>query len=242
MLVAKVAVFLQGLVDDFLKLWRHLWIEAHGSNGRAIEDGIENQAGAFAAKWQGTSGHLVKNHPERKKVGSRIKRLGPDLFWGHVGDRAESCAWAGEMFRIEAQSGEDVGGSRGFMGSRDFCEAKIEDFRVAAFGNEEIGWLEIAVNDALGVCSIESVGDFYANIEKLLQVKRPATQQMLESGPFEEFHGDERTPFEIANFVDSANVGMVQSGSSPGFTAESFEGLGIACEIFRKKLEGNEPP
>jgi hypothetical protein len=49
---------------------------------------------------------------------------------------------------------------------------------VAAFGNEEIARLEIAVNDALGVGSIESVGDFYANIEKLLSPKPVASEKV----------------------------------------------------------------
>src|SRR5215469_186371 len=62
---------------------------------------------------------------------------------------------------------------------------------------------------------------------------------MFKSGTFKKFHRDKGTPIKIADFVDGADVGMVQSGSSTGFTSESLEGLGVSRQLIRKKLEGN---
>src|ERR1700674_4225832 len=113
---------------------------------------------------------------------------------------------------------------------------------MAAFGHEEIGRLDVTVNDALRVGSVKRICDLYTKVEKLLRIKRAAVQQMFERGPVKKLHSDEGTPLEIADFVDGANVGMVESRSSSSFTAESFEGLGITCEFIGKKLECNEPP
>src|SRR5215475_4572806 len=62
---------------------------------------------------------------------------------------------------------------------------------------------------------------------------------MFKSGSFKKFHRNKRTPIKIADFVDGADVGMVQSRSSAGFTAESLKGLGVSRQLIRKKLEGN---
>jgi hypothetical protein len=87
-------------------------IEADRIGGSALEDGIENHTGAIAMKWQGTCGHLVKNHTEREKVGTCVESLRTDLFRRHVGNSAKSCARTGEMFRVKTESGKSVGGAR----------------------------------------------------------------------------------------------------------------------------------
>jgi len=42
------------------------------------------------------------------------------------------------------------------------------------------------------------------------------------------------------NFVNGADIGMVQSGSGAGFTAKTLEGLGVVRDIVGQKLEGDE--
>jgi len=135
------------------------------------------------------------------------------------------------MFGIDCKGGEGFAGPRHFLRSRDFCQSKIENFRVPAFGNEEICRLDVAVNDALRMGSIQRIGDLYADVEKLLRLKRPAAQSVFESGPLKKFHGDEATPLAIPDFVDGADIGMVQCRRGPGFTVESLQGLRITCEL-----------
>src|SRR5437660_10079076 len=44
----------------------------------------------------------------------------------------------------------------------------------------------------------------------------------------------------FVDFVDCADVGMVQSGSGFGLTLETAESLGIFSYIVREELQGNE--
>ncbi len=63
---------------------------------------------------------------------------------------------------------------------------------------------------------------------------------MFEGGAVEELHGDVAAAFVLANFVDGADVGMVESGGGAGFTAKTFEGLRVAGQVFGKKFQGDE--
>ena len=44
----------------------------------------------------------------------------------------------------------------------------------------------------------------------------------------------------LANFVDGADVGMVESGGGAGFTAETFQGLRVLRDVVGKKLQGDK--
>jgi hypothetical protein len=69
------------------------------------------------------------------------------------------------------------------MRNRDFGEAEIEDFGMVTLGDEEIGWLDITMNDAVRVGCIKSVGDLYADIEELLGFERVTIELPLPSIP-----------------------------------------------------------
>src|SRR5215471_3927311 len=50
-------------------------------------------------------------------------------------------------------------------------------------------------------------------------------------------HGDECMPMLIINFVEGADVGMIQSRSGFGFTAESLKSLRILGNLLRQELQ-----
>jgi hypothetical protein len=62
---------------------------------------------------------------------------------------------------------------------------------------------------------------------------------MLERLAFEILHGDEEAAAIFGDFVNRANVGMIQRGSGAGFTAKTLEGRGVFGNVVREKLEGN---
>ena len=57
---------------------------------------------------------------------------------------------------------------------------------------------------------------------------------------FEKFHDDEGRPSVLADVVNGADVGMVQSRGGAGFPAETFEGLRIVRDIVGQELQRDE--
>ena len=49
-----------------------------------------------------------------------------------------------------------------------------------------------------------------------------------------------RWPFVLADFVDRADVGMVQGRGGAGFAAKALQGLRILGGVVGKKLQGDE--
>ncbi len=60
---------------------------------------------------------------------------------------------------------------------------------------------------------------------------------MLQRDPVQILHGDKRLAVLFANVVEGANVGVIQSGCGLGFALEAGQGLGVAGNFLRQKLE-----
>ena len=119
---------------------------------------------------------------------------------------------------------------RKFFGKK-LGEAEIEDFGLAAFGDEYIGRLDVAMNDASSVCNIKGVGNLNSEIEDVLDGERLALDMLTESFTVDEFHDDERTMILFPNVVDGAYAGMIESGSGVGFAAETLQSVGILIQV-----------
>src|SRR5947209_20273124 len=95
------------------------------------------------------------------------------------------------------------------------------------------------MDDSLRVCSLESIGDLDAQIEHRLDLHRLAGDPVPECLPLQQFHGDEGSPIGLVDFVNGADVGVVQGGSSFGLPLKTAESLCIVCEFVGKKLQGD---
>src|SRR5580704_8269194 len=101
-LVAKIAILLEGLGDDAFEFGWQIGIEAGGRWEGAIEDRVEDEARGIAAEGQRAGSHFVEHGAEGKEVGARIEFLAANLLWGHVGDGTERAAGAGELVLVES--------------------------------------------------------------------------------------------------------------------------------------------
>ena len=63
---------------------------------------------------------------------------------------------------------------------------------------------------------------------------------MLKGHAFEKFHRDEGLTVVLADFIDRADVGMVQRRSRAGFPPETFKRVGIAGHVSGKELKGDK--
>ena len=65
---------------------------------------------------------------------------------------------------------------------------------------------------------------------------------VLEGLPFQKLHGDERSPVAFADFVNGANVGVVEGGGGAGLALEAFQGLTVFRKLVRQEFQGDEAP
>src|SRR6267378_7849378 len=241
MLIAKVGVFFQGLVDDVFETGRQVWIETHRRQRRFVKNRIEHGRRRFPAKGKLSGGHLVKHDAEREEIGARIQILAESLFGGHVGNGAKRGARTGEVLVTCLDCGQrsvDMGQCAFVNGL--LSEAEIKDFGVGSPGDENIGGLNVAVNDPFGVGSIQGIGDFDANGNHGVQFHGPARDDELEGRAVEKLHSDETLAVVLADFINGANVGVVQSGSGASFAAETLESMRVTDQIVGEEFESDK--
>src|SRR4051794_17335995 len=101
--------------------------------------------------------------------------------------------------------------------SRQLGQAEIQNLRLPAFGDENVSRLNIAMNNALAVSGIESVGHLSRQFKQLLKGNRAACQTLFQGLSSHEFHGDEAVAVLLGNIVNSANIGVIEGGGGPCF-------------------------
>ncbi len=143
--------------------------------------------------------HLVEHHAEGEDVGPLVLRLAPPLFRRHVGGRPALRAAAGS---------EDAG------------EAEVEDLHRPVVAEEDVGWLEVAVQDA-GVVGVgEAAGDLGGDAERLRPGKRTPAQPRLEGLAAQQLEDEPALPPRAAQVVDGDDVGVVEGGGRLGLGAQ----------------------
>ena len=157
MLVAEVAIFFEGFVDDAFEVRREIGVDACWRSGLTVEDGVEDVSSAVAAEWKLAGGHFVEDGAEGEQIGAGVEFLGACLFGRHVRDSAESAARAGELIGIGAAvGGEGIADCGLGAGAGDFRQTEVENFGLAAGGDENVGGLDVAMDDTFRVGGVEA--------------------------------------------------------------------------------------
>jgi hypothetical protein len=109
-----------------------------------------------------------------------------------------------------------------------------------AFGDEDVSGLDVAVNDAAGMGSVERISDFDPQGQRCLEFQGAARDHVLEGHAIKELHNEEGAPVVLANVMDRADVGMVESGRSLGFATETLERLMVLGQVIGEELQSDE--
>src|ERR1700720_4033437 len=120
--------------------------------------------------------------------------------------------------------------------------AEIEYFYGPPTSQKQIRWLDVSMNDSGGMGRIQSLTNLNPNPENFFGRESRSGHALLQGFAFEQFDGNETKTFSFVDFVNSANVGVVQRGSRSSFSLESPEGLLIGCEVSGKQLKGDKAP
>ncbi len=147
---------------------------------------------------------FIEDHAEAVEVRLRPDLVHPThgLLRRHVGGRAHDLA---------GQCGPHVVAAG---------QAEVHDDRLAASRDEDVGRLQIAVNDALGVGLVQREGQPADEVGGLhaRQWRRKGDGQRpaLDVG-----HRQERRAVELAGVVDGAEVGVAEAGGAAALLSEA---------------------
>ena len=81
---------------------------------------------------------------------------------------------------------------------------------MAALGDENIRRLDVTVNDAFGVRGVEPVGNLDGQFEDGFDFHRTAGDAMLQRHAVEKFHDDVGLAVFVADFIDGADIRMIE--------------------------------
>src|SRR6185437_3625399 len=241
MLVANVAILLKRLIDDALEFSGNFRIQTYRRYGRFLQNRIKNNGCGVAGEGGASGDHFVEHGAKRKQIRANVEFLAARLLGRHVRDGPYSLARAGQILFADWGSIASLRSySLPMLDSGLFSQAEIEDFGVSPLGNENVGGFDVSMNDASAMRRVEGVSDFDRDVENLLERKGSVTDALLESRAVEKFHGEETALAVAANFINRADVRMIERGSGAGFAAKAFECVSVADEIIGKKFKRDE--
>ena len=147
---------------------------------------------------------LIKDAAKGEDVGAGIDVTRFDLLRRHVLGRADDGVCASEqrdcrLLGRRAWRRSHAGGRR-----RQLGESEVEELD-ALLGDEDIGRLEIAMDDALAVRRVECLADLDAVGDRLFDRHRPGDRLALD-----ELHHQVAAAFVLADIKQRADVRMIE--------------------------------
>src|SRR5713226_91452 len=109
-----------------------------------------------------------------------------------------------------------------------------------AMSDEDVGRLDVAMDDAFGMSSVERISNFDGQRQHDLRVQRPSRNLMLQCQPVQKLHGDERLAVLLVDLVNRADVGMVESRCGLRFPLKTGQSLRVFGYFVGQKLQGHK--
>ena len=122
-------------------------------------------------------------------------------------------------------------------GRLELGKTEVQELGCASFRHEDVGRLDVAMDDAGPVGGVERVGDVGGDGEQVGDWQRTGAQPILQRLAFEPLHGDERRSGVLADLVDGADMRMVERRSRPRFAPKSFDRGRVGRHRRGQKLE-----
>ena len=169
--------------------------------------------------------HLVEDRSQRVDVGRRADLAGQPLrlLGGHVAGRPHHLAADG-LAVLDLQP---------------LGQAEVGDLRRAVGVEQDVGRLQVAVDDPDAVDRADGAGERGHQLGGLAGRHRRAGQPLGERAPLEHLEREVRHAADLAHLVDLDDVGMLHPGDDLGLDAESPELLGVDVEVAPDHLEGD---
>ena len=234
-LPALVGILREAAGHDVIEQRRCQGLEL-GDGSRFVLENRGNQARmGRSAERPRPRDHLVEHRAERKDVGPGIAFAAFNLLRCHVLKRAENRTLCREI------------GGRGregrFGGARDHQRARLRQTEVqqlrAHLREHDVAGLQIAMDDARPVGSVESRRDLDRNGERLADRDRALRQPIGERLAFEVLHDEVGCPGLFADVVQRTDMRMVELGNRAGFAIEALTRLRVGRKGRWEDLDGD---
>ena len=108
------------------------------------------------------------------------------------------------------------------LGDPELGQTEVEELD-AVPREHDVARLQIAVNDAVTVCSVERLGDLGGDGQGPLERQRAARQFGRERLAIEQLHHQERHAVLLADVEQGADVRMIDPGDGASLTPEALE-------------------
>ena len=213
------------LAGNALSLERD-WRGGLGEN-RALGVGCRRSSeGKLAAQ------HLVEDNAQGEDVRAMVHLNAPRLLGGHVGDGAHDLAGIGFSskccFYVTVTAPERL---------HQLGEAEVDDLGVAVLSHHDVGGFEVSMNDALGVGSGETLGDFGGEIERTGKRQSILREDVTELLSLDELHRYEGDAVDFIDLENDCDVGMVKSCGRLRFLHETAPSFGVRHELGWENLD-----
>ena len=129
----------------------------------------------------------------------------------------------------------------GFRLERLFRQSEIQHLGLVAVGDKNVGRLDVAVNDALGVRRLERVRDLDGQLDKHIHLQGVLADALLESLPLQQFHGDEIAAVGLPDLIDGADVRVIQGRGGPGLALEALQRRRVFFQLSGQELQSDVP-
>ncbi len=196
--VATRRLLVQTLQADGLQVARHSGVQPRGRHRVLGQHLLERRCRRLRPEWRPARQKLVQDRPQGVYVRRRPDRvpLALGLLGSHVARRADGDA-------AERQP------AAGFQPSR---QAEIRDLGRAVGGEQDVGRLEVAVDDPALVGGLDGLGYRGHQGGGLAGRLRRARHHLGQAAALDEFHGEVRPAVQVADLVDLHDVRMAQAG------------------------------
>ena len=114
--------------------------------------------------------------------------------------------------------------------------------RTALVGQEQVGGLDVAMDEAGGVGGVEGAGDLGQQVGRQARVERPSLEPIVEVGALDVAHGQERGALGLTGLVDGDDVGVVDRGRQLRLAQEAGAERLVVCVFGGEQLEGHLAP
>ena len=230
--VAARGVLLHRLEADRLDV--AMEVRVHGARrvGLATEHVGDDREDAVAHERRAAGEHLVQRRPEAVHVGARVDAggVGADLLWGGVARRPQRRPLDGQacLARPRREGREVLG------------EAEVGDVGLSRGVDQDVGGLDVAMDDASRVGVVQGEGDLPGDLEGATGREALALGEVGEWEAVDEAHREVVDVAVLLGVVDLDDVGVLELRAGAGLPVEPLEELGGGVLPGDEDLEGDE--